>query len=108
MFDFADTLKLAQQRQSEGLGKMWIQLAQGSAIVSVAAAGAGYIPPETAIGAGAIIFGPVVLSRMLVKPSIAKYLTQGFKIPANSPEAVGIMVRLINGARNIKKEISNE
>lgn len=108
IFAFADTLKLAQKRQSEGLGKMWIQLAQGSAIVTVAAAGAGIVGSEAAIGAGAILFGPVILSRMLVKPSIARYLTQGFKIPANSPEAVGIMVRLINGARNIKKEMSNE
>lgn len=107
IFNFADALKVAQKRQSEGLGKMWIQLAQGSAVVTVAAAGA-MGEPEIAAGAGAILFGPVVLSRMLVNPSMAKYLTRGFNIPARSPEAVGIMVRLINGARNIKKEISNE
>ena len=92
--DFGQTLKLVQEKQGEGLGKMWIQLAQGSAVVGL---GAGLAYDQDALkgSSAAIVLGPAVLSGLLMKPSVARLLTTGIKTPASSPQIAGLTTRLL-------------
>jgi len=116
IFNLANTLKIAQKKQGEGLGRMWIQLAQGGAAVTVATGGwglagagdAGDTSMSRLLGSGLILFGPAVMSRMMLKPSVIKYLTKGISLPANSPEVLGIITRLTAFARKTQQERTEE
>jgi len=114
IFNFSNALKVAQKKQGEGLGRMYIQLAQGSMAVTVAAAGfgmlggAGDVSPATLAGAGLIVFGPAVLSRMMLKPGVIRYLTKGLSLPVHSPEVVGIVTRLLAASRRINLDMLEE
>jgi len=92
---FSKTLQMTQARQSEGLGKMLIQLAQGGAIAGFAT---GFAPE-----AAAILITPPVLSKMMLMPKVTKWLTQGIKTPSGSPEVLGIITRLIAASRRIQQ-----
>lgn len=71
-------VKQRLEERSGGPGKMWIQLAQGSAAV---AAGVGGITlglqPEAAAGATVILLGPAVLARIMNAPLARRWLTVG-------------------------------
>uniref|UniRef100_A0A6M3IKM9 Uncharacterized protein n=1 Tax=viral metagenome TaxID=1070528 RepID=A0A6M3IKM9_9ZZZZ len=90
---FGTALDIAQKKQGEGLGKMWIQLSQGTAIAGI---GAGVAFDQDIItGSSAVIlFGPIVLSKMMLNPMAVKWLTKGIKTPVRSPEVLGILSRL--------------
>lgn len=83
----ASAMDLSQKTVGHGLGRMFIQLSQAGAIIGVLsgkAAGLG-VP---------LIVGPGLLSRVFTNPVTAKWLIQGYKLPANSPKLVSIMARL--------------
>jgi len=107
---FGKTLEMAQRRQSEGLGRMWIQLAQGTAVATVIGSGVAMDIDSEFItgGASIILFGPAILGRMMTKPLVVKYLTRGLQLPARSPEVVGIMARLLGAAKRIKQGTEGE
>jgi len=95
--NFATTLKITQSKQAEGLGKMWIQLTQAGAAATLF--GMGSTP-----AAGVIMLGPPVMSRMLLNPTIAKLLSTGYRLPANSPLISGIAARISAAGIKINKE----
>lgn len=99
--EFTTALKLAQAKQAQGLGRMFIQLTQGGAIAGFAT---GVAVPE----AGAILLSPLAISKILLNPVTARYLTQGFKIPPSSPQAMGIIARLLAAQRSIQNEVDKE
>lgn len=99
--DMAKALELSQARQAEGAGKVLIQLSQAGA-VGVMASGTLELPAAT------IIFGPALLSRMMLSPPVAKWLTKGITMPANSEVAAGILTRLMAAANRIRNNMEKE
>lgn len=97
--EFTTALKLAQAKQAQGLGRMFIQLTQGGAIAGFAT---GFAPE-----AGVLLFSPFAVSKLLLNRATARWLTQGFKIPATSPQAMGIAARLLAAQRQIQNEVNN-
>jgi len=87
-------LKIAQDKPSEGAGKVLIQLTQAGALGAV-------LTGNLEIPAATIIFGPAVLSKMLLNPTVCKTLTTGLTLPAKSPQAAGILARLIAASHEI-------
>jgi len=87
-------LKIAQDKPSEGAGKVLIQLTQAGALGAV-------LTGNLEIPAATIIFGPAVLSKMLLNPTICKVLTTGLSIPAKSPQAAGILARLVAASHEV-------
>lgn len=95
------------QRPTGGSGGMLIQLMQGTAVINLgrmALGGAKFLPAESAV----VVIGPPVLSRMMVKPQFARWLSYGYKLPARSPEAAAIGARLVKEAIKIKMQIRKE
>jgi len=45
-----------------------------------------------------------VLSKMLLNPAVARVLTKGVSIPAKSPEAAGVLARLVAASHRIEAE----
>lgn len=83
----ASAMDLSQKTVGHGLGRMFIQLSQAGAIIGILsgkAAGLG-IP---------LVVGPGLLSRVFTNPTTAKWLIQGYKLPANSPQLARVMSRL--------------
>ena len=95
--NLGNALKLTQAKQAEGAGKIFIQLGQFGALISL---GAGKFQAQAA----AILFGPPVIAKMLLNPTMAKLLTQGVQLPANSPQAAGLITRLIAASIRIQQE----
>jgi hypothetical protein len=94
-------LKLTQESQGEGAGRMLIQLSQAGAI-GMLATGNFELPAAT------IVLGPAVLSRMLLNPTAVKLLTTGIKTPAGSKTAAGTMARLTAMAARIRNEMEGD
>ena len=101
LIDFAKTLKLTQEKQAEGLGRMWIQLTQAGAAGTFMKLG---FEGEAA----SVLFGPAVLAKMMKNPVTVRWLTKGLKLPERSPEVVGITARLMAEARKIRYEQEKE
>ena len=98
---FGRYMQLAQAKQGEGAGRMLIQLAQGGAL-------GGMLNEHTRGVSTAILFGPTILTRMLLNPKMAKLLTTGISTPAVSKEAAGLLTRLTAAATRIKMEMDKE
>ncbi len=96
---FANALKVSQQQQGEGTGKMLIQLSQAGAMGGVA--GSMLLPDQygeplqaTSVG---IIVAPMALSRMLLRPSISRHLSLGLvNIKPKTAGAFGLAARMSN------------
>jgi len=58
--------------------------------------------------AATIIFGPAVVSKMLLNPTTAAWLTQGVKLHPASEAAGGLMSRLIGAANKFSRKPTNE
>lgn len=85
------------QKPSEGGGGMLIQLWQGGSLAMIA--GGGYFDkPGVALGGGAILFGPWVLSKMMTNPTTARYLIRGMKTPNGTKEAMTLATKLAASA----------
>jgi hypothetical protein len=80
---------------------MVIQLTQMGALGAI-------LTGNLELPAATVIFGPALLSRMLLHPQTAKLLTQGVTLPAKSREAAGLMARLVAASHRISKETDDE
>ena len=102
----ATTLKVIQEKLGEGTGRMFIQLTQAGAFTGVAGATVmGYPMPATA---GAIIFGPYVLARMMLNPITARWLTKGVQVPLAAKLIPAIAFRITNAADLTKELLEQE
>ena len=100
--DAATTLKLIQTKQGEGTGNVLVKLMQGGAVVGIMQ------PGKARKIASATLIIPAVLSRMFTNPITAKWLTQGFKLPAGTSAAASLGAKLIGAAANIKNNMERE
>lgn len=93
MKGLVNALKVARQEESEGTGRMLIQLRQGGA--ALALAGGAMLSDEFSnelLGsAGLVLLGPAVLGRLMTSPGGAQWLTEGLKTPLkNTKRALAI------------------
>jgi len=103
--DMGTTLKLIQEHNPDKTGRMLIQLAQGGALATLGG-GAVFDTSDSVKGsAAAILFGPMIVSRMLVNPSITRWLTKGLQMSPESPEVFGLLSRLVGAAHRIKLDM---
>ncbi len=75
---------LAQARQSGGLGSMAIQLVQIGQLASFLAG---------SVTGGVVVGAPAIMARMMASKKGIKLLTEGYTIPARSPEAASFVTR---------------
>ena len=99
--EFANALKVSQAKGAEGAGRIFIQLTQAGAAVSLST---GRFTRQ----ALSVIFAPPLISRIFTNPTAMKYLTQGLKLPANSPLLGGIFGRFVASVAQIKEEKRKE
>ena len=96
---FANALKVTQERQAEGTGKVFIQLTQAGALLSIPfGGGAGRAAATT------VLLGPAVLARAMTNPRISKIITDGVKFGTTSKTAAGALGRFITDVTNLEVE----
>ena len=100
--DFGKVLQATQARQSEGAGRMLIQLAQGTAVGRILINGV--IEPTTA----AVILVPPLLAKMMLNPTTAKLLTQGIGTPAGSEAAAGLLSRIVAASERVRRDMEKQ
>lgn len=103
--EFISTLKLAQDRQTEGVGRVLIQLQQGSGGLLLMAEGLSQLgiidqefPTSAVAGASAVVLAPWMLSHVMTHPQGIRWLTQGFSTPAKGKESVALASRILSAA----------
>ena len=96
---FVNALKVQQAKMPDGVGTVWIQLAQATAAVQAMGATAsilglttGNIPLST-MGA-TVMFGPPVISRIMSSPGGIKFLTEGLKTSMKTKKGIQIATQL--------------
>lgn len=93
MKGLVNALKVARQEQSEGTGRMLIQLRQGGAVLALAGGAmlSDEFSNELLGSAGLVLLGPAVLGRLMTSPGGAQWLTEGLKTPlTNTKRALAI------------------
>jgi hypothetical protein len=98
---FATVLQEAQRKQSEGAGRMLIQLTQAGAVGALATG-------NFTLPAATVILGPPVLSKLMLNPTTARLLTEGISLPASSKTAAGVMSRLVAAAERIHQRTTGD
>lgn len=98
---FGKAVQLAQKRQSEGSGKVLIQLSQAGAIGAL-------LKGTMELAAGTILIGPALLGKMMTRPWMANLLTRGLTMPAGAEEAAGLMARITAAAYRINRGTKDE
>lgn len=90
---FANALKVSQTRQSEGTGRMFIQLTQAGAIVQLATGWGDdqHLKPASV----AVVLGPYVLSRVFTNPALASALIKGVQGGVKTKVAAGTLGRFL-------------
>jgi len=84
---FADALMVAQKKESQGIGKMWIQLTQGGAIMGFASG----LAPEAA----GLVIGPGLMAKLLTTKSGNQLLTEGIATLKGDPRIAGLSARIL-------------
>lgn len=87
--DFGQAAKVAQAKQV-GAGRI-MSLAQGGAILQIMSEGPELFPGQPEM----VILGPAAVAFMLTNPRSARWLTQGFDIPANSAQGAALAGRIL-------------
>lgn len=95
LVNFGKALKLTQAGQSEGTGKVLVQLSQAGALMMLARG-------QLKVPAATILIGPAVLSKMMLNPVTCRMLTAGVQLPAHSPQAAGVLARIVAASARIK------
>ena len=98
---FATVLQESQRKQSEGAGRMLIQLTQAGAVGALATGNA-------TLPAATIILGPPLLSKLMLNPTTSRLLTTGIQTPASGKVAAGVMSRLVAAAERIHQRTQGE
>jgi len=101
ILDVATTLEITTKKQAEGIGRMWIQLTQAGAVVGLA-------DERTRPYSVALLGAPAVLARLFTNPIAAKWLIQGAKLPASSPQAAAILTKLSGLAVEIGQDMKRK
>lgn len=96
---FANALKVIQTKQAEGTGRMFIQLTQAGALLSLPFASGGQRKT-----AAVIILGPAVLARGMTNPAVARILIEGVKAGVKSKVAAGALGRFVTDITNLEIE----
>jgi hypothetical protein len=103
---FAETAALTQSSQAiqqlTTATPMLVKLVQAGAVVDLMTVGA--FPR----GAKALIFGPEVLSQITTRPGAIRWLTEGLKTPAGTPEAAALGARLVSALRRAQREVQRK
>lgn len=95
------------QRPTGGSGAMLIQLMQAGAVVNLGRMAVGGTP--ALVGESAtIVIGPPILSRLLVMPKFARWLSYGYKLPRGTPAATALGTRIIKEVFKIQNQINEE
>jgi hypothetical protein len=92
---FINALKLAQDKQSEGTGRMLIQLTQGGALMNMGAAALGKSDQFIQESAG-ILLSPLMISRLMTTPTTANIMIRGLTLPARTELAASLAGSAIN------------
>lgn len=87
------------QKQTGGSGKMLIQLTQAPAVVGLG--GMLFGQPAITAGAAGFILTPYAIARMIIHPTWSKWLAEGARLPANSPQAAALAVKILGTATKI-------
>jgi hypothetical protein len=95
------------QRPTGGSGGMLIQLKQAGAVIQLLGL-VGLSTERFTATSGTLVIGPPVLSRMIANPKWSKWLAQGYKMPANSPQALALATRIGRAVHKAQKEIYAE
>ena len=89
------------QTPTKGGGAMLIQLTQAGAVANLFALpfehGAARSASEGA--SAGLLLTPPILSKLMASKQGAYWLSRGVKLPANSPEAMGVVAKLVNLAK---------
>ena len=82
-------------------GSMVVQLVQGGAVLSV-------LSGQFREIATPVFVLPEVVAQLATQKTTAKWLSRGFDLPAGSPEASALGMRLMFAARRIEKDITEK
>lgn len=96
---FANALKVTQAKQAEGTGRMFIQLTQAGALLSLP-----FASGRQRKTAAVIILGPAVLARAMTNPAVARILIEGIKAGVKSRVAAGALGRFVTDITNLEIE----
>jgi len=97
---WASAIQLMTKKQPGG-GGMIIKLVQGGALLGMATG-------QFTKASATVFITPYVMAKMLTNPTSAKWLTYGFKLPANSPMAAGLIGRIGAEVAKIEREQQKE
>ena len=92
LHDVAKTLDFLSREQGIGTGKVWIQLQQASSVGAFF--GLAFGGPTIKTGSAAILFGPLLLSRLLTSKRFTNALIHGIGKPKYSKDAISAMLRI--------------
>lgn len=95
---FSNALRISQEKQSEGTGRMLIQLTQGGALLNMAGELTGVTDTGTTMESGAILLGPAIIAQLLTHPGTANWLTRGVRMPAKAPQAGAMFGHILSAA----------
>lgn len=87
--EFANALSVIQAKQADGTGRMFIQLTQAGALVSIP------FGSEFNRLSATILLGPGVLAKAFTNPKIADVITRGVKAGTKTKVAAGALGRFI-------------
>lgn len=107
---FAESLWASERRSKSGVGSVAIQLMQPGAAVAIGAMSVGFLSGESETAglalAGTILLVPYGMGRGLTNPTIAKFLTDGFRVGKGIKAQLNFLTRL--SAFMIKEGIYNK
>jgi len=90
----ANSLAVAQAKQADGTGGMFIQLTQGGAVLGV-----GGLKK-----AGTVLIAPAFISKVFTSEIGAKWLTEGINAPAGSQLAISSFGKIATFVGNLEKQ----
>jgi hypothetical protein len=92
--DTATTLKVIQAKQGQGIGHMWIQLAQAGAATTMVFTGMKGTAPV-------ILLGPAILARLFTNPTANKWFLRAVRLGIKAPQEAALAMRMMEMAYNI-------
>jgi hypothetical protein len=97
---FVNALKVAQDRSTEGTGRVLIQLKQGGLAVALGAGAfvADDYTAELLGSAGIVLLGPAALGKVMTSPMGIKWLTEGLAISNKTKTASALAGRILQAA----------
>jgi hypothetical protein len=95
---FTNALRVGQEKQSEGTGRMLIQLTQGGAAINLLSEMSGLSDTGFTTESGVILLAPAIMSQLLTHAPTANWLIRGVQMPAHAPQAGAVAAHLLSVA----------